>query len=303
LTTFSTGTYRQARLSIIDNRSDEEVPVLTEVHLPESAAAAATLLRDGGWLVGGGTVVMPRVNTGAVPADRLVSLRHAGLAGIRPEGSPEMGPEVGPDVSTVVLGAATTLAAVGAHESLRFLRPVIRSIASPPVRNLATVGGNLVVGRPHGDLAVALLALDARVEIVSPDGVREVGLAELSTGPGDVLSAVRLTPPAEGTFFYRKAMRRRFNSASIVTVAAVVGVADGVVVHARIALGGVAARPMRAAAAEAVLVGSRFDPATVQAAAEQARAGTDPVDDAYASAWYRDRVLPVHVRRALLDER
>jgi CO/xanthine dehydrogenase FAD-binding subunit len=82
----------------------------------------------------------------------------------------------------------------------------------------------------------------------------------------------------------------------------VVAVEDGVVRHARIALGGVAPRPMRASAAEATLLGSPLDKSTVEASAEAAREGIEPFDDAYASAWYRNRVLPVHVRRALLGE-
>jgi len=83
-------------------------------------------------------------------------------------------------------------------------------------------------------------------------------------------------------------------------VAAVVAVADGVVSSVRIALGGVAPRPVRAAAAEAALLGRPLEPGVVAAAADAARADAAPADDAYASAWYRDRVLPVHLRRALL---
>jgi CO/xanthine dehydrogenase FAD-binding subunit len=254
--------------------------VLSTVHLPSSAAEAADLLRDGGWLIGGGTVVMPRVNTGAVPVDRLISLRHAGLAGIRVAGD------------EVTIGAATTLAEVGADERLLLLHPVIRSIASPPVRNLATVGGNLLVSQPHGDLAVALLALDARVDVVSSDGERTLAVGD-SIRDDEIVTAVHFGLPA-GTWRYHKAMRRRHNSASIVTVAAVL---DGE--RTRVALGGVAPRPVRAHAAEEIL---RADPAAVTEAAEAARDGIEPFDDAYASAWYRARVLPVHVRRALLGE-
>jgi CO/xanthine dehydrogenase FAD-binding subunit len=264
--------------------------VLSSVLLPSSAVEAVDLLQQGGWIVNGGTVVMPRVNTGAVPVDRLISLRRAGLDGIHV------------DDATVSLGAATTLSRIGAHDGLRFLHPVIRSIASPPVRNLATVGGNLFVAQPHGDLAVALLALDARVEIVGPDGAREVPVGELRASPAEVVATIRFEPPRAGTWFYRKAMRRKHNSASIVTVAAVVAVENGVVSHARIALGGVAPRPIRARGAEATLLGAPLDKTTVETAAEAAREGIEPFDDAYASAWYRARVLPVHVRRALLGE-
>ncbi|MPZ80373.1 MAG: xanthine dehydrogenase family protein subunit M [Actinophytocola sp.] len=268
--------------------------MLSNVHLPSSAAEAVDLLRDGGWVVGGGTVVMPRVNTGAVPVGQLISLRRAGLSDIRVDGVDTGG--------TVSVGVATTLGALGADGRLAFLHPVVRSIASPPVRNLATVGGNLLVAQPYGDLAVALLALDARVDVVSGDGVREVPVGELAAGPAEVVSAVHFALPRAGTWFYRKAMRRRHNSASIVTVAAVVAVEDGVVRHARIALGGVGPRPMRALAAERALLGAPFGRSTVEAAAEDAREGIEPFDDAYASAWYRTRVLPVHVRRALLGE-
>lgn len=264
--------------------------MLSAVHLPESATEAVDLLRDGGWLVGGGTVVMPRVNTGAVPVGALVSLRRAGLAGVTTSGQ------------TVSIGAATTLAEIGSHGSLAFLRPTVRSIASPPVRNLATVGGNLLVDQPYGDLAVAMLALDARVEVLGADGTRQTPVGELTVGAAEVVTAVHFDLPASGTWHYRKAMRRRFNSAAIVTVAAVVAPDDGVVDHARVALGGVGPRPVRAHAAERVLLGSPLDRATAEAAAQAAREDAQPLDDAYASAWYRDRVLPVHVRRALLDE-
>lgn len=253
--------------------------MLSKLHLPSSAAEAADLLADGGWLIGGGTVVMPKVNTGAVPVDHLISLRNAGLTGIRVS------------ANTATIGAATTLAEVGAHDLLAVLHPVIRSIASPPVRNLATVGGNLLVPQPHGDLAVALLALDAQVDVVSAHGGRTIAVGA-PVGAHEIITEVHFGLPA-GTWRYRKAMRRRHNSASIVTVAAVLG--D----DPRIALGGVAPRPVRAYAAERIL---EEDPDAVAEAAEAAHEGTAPFDDAYASAWYRARVLPVHVRRALLGE-
>ena len=182
---------------------------------------------------------------------------------------------------------------------------MVESIASPTIRNLATAGGNLFVPQPYGDLAVALLALDAQVELAGPDGAATAAVADvLGSGPGDgqVVTAVTFAVPADGTFFYTKAMRRRLNSASIVTVAAVVAVADGTVASARIALGGAGAAPVRARAAEAALTGQPFDRAHVEAAAQAARDDAEPFSDAYASAWYRARVLPVHVRRALIGE-
>jgi CO/xanthine dehydrogenase FAD-binding subunit len=263
------------------------MPITVEV--PESVAGVVGALGDGAVVLAGGTHVMPRINTEPHDVRALVSLRRAGLAGI----------EVTNGEATI--GAATTLARVGADARLAFLRPAIESIASPTIRNLATVGGNLFVEQPYGDLAVALLALDATVDVAGPGGneTRPVAdVLERGLAPGEIVTAVRFAVPEDGHWRYTKAMRRRLNSASIVTVAAVVGAEGG----ARIALGGAGRRPVRAPSAEAVLAGGPLDRERAEAAGRAALADAEPFTDAYASAWYRARVLPVHVRRALAGE-
>ena len=89
-------------------------------------------------------------------------------------------------------------------------------------------------------------------------------------------------------------------SASIVTVAAIIEQQTGQVASARIALGGAGPRPVRAPHAEEALVGKPLDAETVTAASDLALMDAAPFTDAYASAWYRARVLPVHIRRAIL---
>jgi CO/xanthine dehydrogenase FAD-binding subunit len=261
------------------------------VELPTSADDAVGLLADGGLVMAGGTVVMPLLNTSAHDVATLVSLRGAGLSGIKVAGA------------VAELGAATTLAQVGRDERLALLGPVIESIGSPPLRNLATVAGNLFV--PSGDLAVALLALDADVEVAGPGGRERMSVSAVLDGglaPGCVVTGVRFTVPAAGEFVYTKAMRRRMNSGSIVTVAAVLGYTDGVVTSARVALGGAGPRPLRSAAAEAELIGAPLSRERAERAGAAAASAADPPTDAYASAWYRRRVLPIHVRRALIGE-
>jgi carbon-monoxide dehydrogenase medium subunit len=221
------------------------------VYLPESVEEAEALLEKG-TLIAGGTHLMSHVH----PTGPLVSLRRAGLSGVETTGD------------TVRVGATTTLTQLA--REVPFLRKAVESIASPTIRNMATVGGNLFVPTPHGDLAVCLLALGAEIEKTD----------------GGLVTHVSFKTPEQ--WFYTKAMRRKQNSASIVTVAS-----DGV----RIALGGVAPQPVRALAAEAKLAEGDID-----GAAEAALEAADPADDAYASAWYRRRVLPVHVRRALNGE-
>jgi CO/xanthine dehydrogenase FAD-binding subunit len=201
------------------------------------------------------------------------------------------------------LGATTTLTALARDERLTFLQPVVESIASPLIRNLATVGGNLFAPQPYGDLAVALLALDAEVLIAGTDGERRAPVGQVlseGVGPGEIVTLVSFTIPEPGTFFYTKAMRRKLNSASIVTVAAVIEQAAGKVTRARVALGGAGPRPIRAPNVEAALVDEPLNAASVTAASDLALMDAAPFTDAYASAWYRARVLPVHIRRALL---
>ncbi|MGS2642043.1 FAD binding domain-containing protein [Streptosporangium sp. LJ11] len=263
--------------------------MIQAVHVPESAEAVAVHSARGGQIMGGGTVVMPLVSGGAATGSELISLRRAGLAGI----------EVRDGVARI--GAAAPLSSVEEHPGLGFLRPAVRTIASPTIRNLATVGGNLFVAQPYGDLAVCLLALDALCEIAGPGGRRDAPVADvLASGvaAGEFVTAVVIALPEPGTWYYHKAMRRKLNSASIVTVASVTRTEDGVVTSTRIALGGVAPRPVRAVSAERLLAGRPLSPEVLTEAGEAARSDTAPFDDAYASAWYRARVLPVHLRRA-----
>jgi aerobic carbon-monoxide dehydrogenase medium subunit len=261
--------------------------MLTEVHVPDDVPAAVRLMTAGATAIGGGTSVMPWLNDYASPPTALVSLRRTGLSGVDVTGD------------TVTIRAATTLSQVEHDERLEILNPVVRSIASVPVRTLATVGGNLFARQPHGDLAVALVALNAQVTLVDETGSRELGVEEfLADPPAGLVTDITFERPA--AFRYLKAARRRYNSASVVTVAATITESDGVVTGARVALGGVGPRAIRAHAVEAALTGGPRNDETVAAAAQAGLGDIAPADDAYASAWYRTRVFPVHLRRALL---
>lgn len=268
--------------------------MLRNVLVPADVGEAAARLADdpAAALLAGGTLVMPWINNAVTPIETLVSTRRLGIAGIEVAGGEAR------------VGAATILSDLGADERLAVLRPVVESIASPIIRNLATVGGNLFARQPYGDLAVALLALDAVAEIVGPGGSRESAVARVlgqGIAPGEIVIALRFVIPAAGTWFWTKAMRRKLNSAAIVAVAAVIETDDGgVVTSARIALGGASSQPIRARSAETALLGNPLDEASVTAAARQALDDAEPFTDAYASAWYRARVLPVHLRRAIL---
>lgn len=269
--------------------------MLQSVSTPETLAQAQSLLAAVGAsaVLAGGTALMPWVNQGTDAVTALVSLRKAGLSGISIDGQ------------TVTVGAMTTLSDLQDATALGFLWPALDAIASPTIRNMATVGGNLFVKQPYGDLAACLIALGATATIAGPSGSRIEAVERLvsaGAGQGEIVTQISFAMPVAGTFKFAKAGRKALNAAAIVTVAAVVTLANGRVADCRIALGGVARHAVRAKSVEAALSGKPFDRENVTAAAGEAVKDIDPVDDAYASAWYRTRVTPVHIRRALIGD-
>ena len=98
---------------------------------------------------------------------------------------------------------------------------------------MATVGGNLFVKQPYGDLAACLIALGAEATIAGPAGNRSEPVEKTVAGTlarGEIVASVSFALPAAGTFKFHKAARKALNSAAIVTVAAaVVGTSGGMV--------------------------------------------------------------------------
>jgi len=269
--------------------------LLRAIDVPQTTAQALNSLvraRDAA-VIAGGTTMMPRVQAGDSGIGALVSLGRLKLDRIEAKGE------------RIVIGAAATLAAIAEHKALGFLAGAIDSVGSPTLRNLATIGGNLFMKQPYGDLAVCLLALDAELTVISKKGTRKIPIAAFlakSIGRDTIVTAVSFMRPAKGSWFYRKAMRRAQNSAAIVTIAAHLPPTKGKIAEARIALGGCGERPVRAKAAEQALNGAKLDAASISTAAGLLANDAKPFTDAYASAWYRARVLPVHFRRAVLGE-
>ena len=200
----------------------------------------------------------------------------------------------------VEIGAALTLSEVEAAlgDTVPLLAEVWPLFASPLIRNGATIGGNLGTASPIGDLAPALLALDATLLLASATGDREVALADFFTGyretvlrPGELVRAVRVPPPLAAHTTFRKIAKRRYDDISSVAVASALDVVDGTVVRARIGLGGVAATPLRARATEAALEGRPWTQETVEAASRVLAGEGTPIDDQRASAAYRSAML------------
>jgi xanthine dehydrogenase small subunit len=200
----------------------------------------------------------------------------------------------------IELGAALTLTEVEAELAGRvpLLDQLLPQFASPLIRNVATIGGNLGTASPIGDTPPALLALEADVVLASAEGERAVPLGEYFTGyrqtvkrAEEVIRAVRIPLPLSPITAFHKIAKRRFDDISSVAVGLALRVDDGIVTRARIGLGGVAATPMRAYATEAALEGSPWSRDAAARAADVLRGEGTPLDDHRASAAYRSAML------------
>lgn len=202
--------------------------------------------------------------------------------------------------SHVEIGAALSLSEVERKLDGRIplLAGMLPQFASRLIRNRATIGGNLGTGSPIGDAPPTLLALGARLVLVSRTGEREVDLDGYFTGyrqtvrrDDELIKAIRIPLPVAPLTAFHKIAKRRFDDISSVAIAIAVEVADGVITRARIGVGGAAATPLRAHETEQALLGKPWSEETLnEAATVLGREGT-PMDDHRASAAYRQMML------------
>jgi carbon-monoxide dehydrogenase medium subunit len=211
----------------------------------------------------------------------------------------------------LVLGALTrhrAVAELGLRQSCPMLADGVDLIGHPAIRNRGTVGGSLAHADPAAEWPAILLALDGEVSTIGPNGRRTIPAADLfetyfttSLAPDEILAEVRLPLPNGGqvrsTFIE---FARRHGDFALVGVAALAERAgDGSTRDARLALIGVADRPVRARAAEAALRGRQPTDEVLREAAHAVDGEIDPVSDVHASADYRRHLAKVLVGRAL----
>jgi carbon-monoxide dehydrogenase medium subunit len=267
------------------------IPAPFDYEVAESADHAVALLGQHGEdakLLAGGHSLLPlmrlRLATPSVLVDigRLQDLNYVRDAG-----------------DHLAVGALTT------HEELHFDELLLREcpllahtageIGDPQVRHMGTIGGSVAHADPASDLPTVLLALDAELVVHGPGGDRTLpasgfwkGIFESELGPQDLLTEIRV-PKLSGGWSYQK-FNPRAQDWAIVGVAAVAR--NG---GAAVALTNMGETPLRASAVEQALAGG----AGAADAAEQALEGTNPPEDALASADYRRHLAKVLVRRAL----
>ena len=163
------------------------MPVTVKTFATPTEAAAALSDRSARY-IGGGTLVMRALNEGDVSISTIVRLEDRALTQIRATGA------------RITIGAGVTLSQILRERELSFLHAPARLIGGPAVRTKATVGGNLFAPAPYGDLAVALLALDATVSAMSGYGARDMALEEFlasrDRSPGALVLSVTCDRPS-----------------------------------------------------------------------------------------------------------
>ena len=169
----------------------------------------------------------------------------------------------------------------------------------------AILGGKRCFAVCPSDIAVALAALDAQIKIASPKGERRIAVADFFGTLGNSLKrdemvteieVPRGTGPAKQTFL--KFTLRRPVDFAIVSVASVITMEGGICSDARIALGSVAAAPVRARKAEEVIKGRSIDQKAATEAADQAVAGAKPLR----MNAYKVEITRKLVERAILSQ-
>ena len=281
------------------------MPAEPPVETPRRLSDAYALLAGGPWTpIAGGTDLMVRITgeLGPIPERILDVSRLDALAGI--------------DMAAghLVLGARTTYTEIRrsalCREHLPALVEAAATIGAAAIQNRGTLGGNIANASPAGDTLPVLLAADAEIVVGSHREERSIAASEFFMGyrktalaADELILRIRLPLPAGRDLRFRKVGTRRAQAISKVVMAAAWrdhGAASGWS-DVRVALGSVAATPIRARATEAALEGQRPTPEVADRAAEALAAEIQPIDDVRSTADYRRLVAARILHRILRD--
>jgi carbon-monoxide dehydrogenase medium subunit len=276
-----------------------------EFHEPASLAEACGLMarnRGKARPLAGGTDLLVNMKKKVVRPEHLVSLaRIQGLCRLEKSNG------------TLTFGACVTVSDIAASEmvvkDLRAMVQSARSLGTPLIRNLATIGGNIGSARPAADLPPSLMVYGAEVVLNGPSGERRMPVAEFFKGPGltaaredEIITAVVLdVPQGYSGAGYLNLGARKAQDCNIVNVASFLELDEKAerIRTVRIALGSVGPTPLRSPSAEKVLVGEKPGERLFEAAAQAATRDCTPILDFRGSAEYRRAMVAVLTRRTL----
>jgi CO/xanthine dehydrogenase FAD-binding subunit len=281
---------------------------------PTSIAEAVELV-DGDRVraLAGGVDLVLKMRLRQIVPERVVSLQKVpGLDYVRADAPAVAGARAngGPGGGTLRIGALASLHQVEVSPAVRqawpLLAEAIGAIVSVQTKVMGTAVGNLCVGTPASDVAPALYALGARLKIAGVAGEREVPIEEFflaagqtAVAPHEIVTEIVVPAPAAGSAGAFLKLSKTAEDIAKVNVAVMLSLDAGLCTQAYIAIGSAAPTPVRAAAAERILVGRPLDAGAIEAAAEAATQAVCPISDVRSTARYRGQMVRVLVRDAL----
>ena len=272
---------------------------------PATLTGAIEILHDAGdgaCVLAGGTDLVVDMKTGRMRPTTVVNLKRIpGLTGIEDVAG---GTRIGALTKVTVVEESTLV-----RDRHHALAEAASLLASPPVRALATIGGNVGRASPASDLGPALIVSSATATIAGRDGAREELVEDLYTGPGttslagsDIITYILVPrpPPGFGSAHVKLGKRGSGTDIAMAGVAASVVIGPGgEIADCRIALASLGPRPLRALATEGLLRNEMPTEAVLAAAAASAGREAQPIGDMRASASYRTILARVLTKRAL----
>lgn len=269
-------------------------------HSVEEALQLLTKHGEDAKLLAGGHSLIPAMKLRLASPRTLIDLGTVpGLRGVRIDGD------------AMSIGALTVHADVAASELVQKHLPGLADAASVigdmQVRNRGTIGGSVAHADPGADFPVILTALNASFVLQSIAGSRTVAVDNFfidfyttTMKANEVLTEIRVPLPMSGSgTAYAKLPHPASGYVVVSAGVLVTRQASGSCALARVVLGGLGSRPIRAQATEAELQGKPLTPEVIAAAAAKAAENSDPADDTYASAEYKRHVATVYARRAI----
>jgi carbon-monoxide dehydrogenase medium subunit len=199
------------------------------------------------------------------------------------------------------VGAMVRQSVAEQHEGLRSAVPVLglalAKVGHFQIRNRGTIGGSVAHADPAAELPAVVLALDATLEVVGPDGARDVAAADFfettfttALDDKEILAAIRFPVWGPGSGFAVEEVARRHGDFALVGAVCGVQVSDGAIDRAAIGLFGMGSTPVRATAAETELVGADVGSIDTDAVGRAGVADLEPPGDIHASTAYRKAV-------------
>lgn len=274
-----------------------------EYYAPDNVPEACRLLKELGSkavVLAGGTDLLHKMKQGQLTPGAVVSLKNlADLRGIRcaPNGDISMGARV----TQNEIADSRVL-----QERYRSLCEAAHNMANNQIRHIGTVGGNIVNAVPSADLPPILIALGARVRLVGYDGERVVPLEEIFVGvhrtvlnENELLTEVIIPQQATTGSTYIRFGLRRSGALAVAAVAVAVHMEGTVCRQAHIVLGAAGPVPMRAIAAERLLIDQKVDDTLLEEVGLAAAQASKPRSSIRGSAEYRRDLIRVLTGRAL----